>query len=233
MLVLFVSAFLLGLVFNAAPGPVFAETVRRGLRGGYAAGLRVQFGSLIGDASWALFGLAGIGLLVQVSALRTPVGIAGAAYLAWLGVGAWRDARHEFAIGEEPTQPATRGAFWSGVLISMTNPQNVAYWAALGSAMGAIGVQAPTVYDYASFFAGFMAASFAWCFACAALVELFRCKASARWARPAYRLCAIAFFALALATLREAWPDQPASIRAAPVQERILPRSGTRLRRPV
>lgn len=33
MLVLFISAFLLSLIFNAAPGAIFAETVRQGLLG--------------------------------------------------------------------------------------------------------------------------------------------------------------------------------------------------------
>ena len=34
LLSLFGMAFLLGLVFNAAPGAVFAETIRRGVDGG-------------------------------------------------------------------------------------------------------------------------------------------------------------------------------------------------------
>ena len=72
MLMLFASAFVLGLVFNAAPGAVFAETVRQGVRGGYRPALAVQLGSLVGDASWALLGLAGIGLVKQVDTLRWP-----------------------------------------------------------------------------------------------------------------------------------------------------------------
>ena len=60
MLTLFTAAFLLGLVFNAAPGPVFAETVRRSLRGGFRPALAVQIGSLVGDALWAVLGLAGV-----------------------------------------------------------------------------------------------------------------------------------------------------------------------------
>jgi chemosensory pili system protein ChpE/L-lysine exporter family protein LysE/ArgO len=65
MLSLFVAAFLLGLLFNAAPGAVFAETVRQGVRGGFRPALSVQLGSLAGDALWAVLGLAGVGLLVQ------------------------------------------------------------------------------------------------------------------------------------------------------------------------
>lgn len=81
MLALFISAFVLGLIFNAAPGAVFAETVRQGARGGFKPALLVQLGSLVGDATWALLGLIGAGLLLQLDFLRIPVGIAGAIYL--------------------------------------------------------------------------------------------------------------------------------------------------------
>ena len=57
MLSLFALAFGLGLVLNAAPGPVFAETVRQGTRGGFRLALAVQLGSLVGDGVWALVGL--------------------------------------------------------------------------------------------------------------------------------------------------------------------------------
>ena len=68
---------------------------------------------------------------------------------------------------------------------------------------------------FRSFFGGFMAASVLWCFVCAGLVEMFRRKAGARWARATYRLCAIAFFALALAALRDVWREWPTH-RSAP-----------------
>ena len=47
MLGVFATAFALGLVFNAAPGPVFAATVRYGARGGFRPALLVQLGSTL------------------------------------------------------------------------------------------------------------------------------------------------------------------------------------------
>ena len=79
-----IAAFLLGLVFNAAPGAIFAETVRRGATGGFRPALAVQIWSLVGDATWAVLGLLGVGLLLQVDLLKWPVGLAGSAYLLWL-----------------------------------------------------------------------------------------------------------------------------------------------------
>lgn len=202
MLTLFVSSFLLGLVFNAAPGAVFAETVRQGVRGGYRPALAVQLGSLVGDALWAMLGLIGIGLLLRLDALRLPIGIAGTAYLLWLARDSWLAANKEFTVSGADAKPS-RQAFKAGVTLSITNPQNIAYWAALGSAMGAVGVSEPTTTHYGVFFAGFMVSSVVWAYVCATFVSrLFR-NAVAGWAKLTYRLCAAAFLALALASLRE------------------------------
>ncbi len=222
MLTLFASAFVLGLIFNAAPGAVFAETVRRGVRGGFRPALMVQFGSLVGDALWAVLGLVGIGLLLQMDALRWPVGIAGATYLLWLAWDSWKSASQEFSIDTASAQENSKGALRSGVMLSITNPQNVAYWAAMGSAMGAVGIAQPSAVDYAIFCSGFMASSVMWCFVCAALVDrLFR-HAGMRWARVTYKLCAVAFLLLALSSLRDLWQPKLSTRSAEVVATRTL-----------
>jgi chemosensory pili system protein ChpE len=217
MLTLFAAAVVLGFVFNAAPGAVFAETVRQGVRGGFRPAFAVQVGSLVGDALWAVLGLAGVGLLVQSAALRTPIGIAGVVYLLWLAWDAWRAADQEFSVQPDGRVPAQRRALRTGVVLSVTNPQNVAYWAALGSAMGAVGVHEPSPTQYGVFFAGFMTSSVLWCFICAALVDRVFRSVGQHWARLTYRACAIAFLALALSSLRElVWGRQEAAATATP-----------------
>jgi chemosensory pili system protein ChpE len=202
---LFLTALLLGFIFNAAPGAVFAETIRQGIRGGFKPAFAVQVGSLVGDALWAVLGLAGVGLLLQVDFLRLPVGIAGVLYLLWLSWDAWQEANQEFSVGSNRTITHHRKALRSGILLSITNPQNIAYWAALGSAMGAVGVANPTAIDYLIFFVGFMVSSILWAFLCAGLVaQVFR-NSGVYWARLTYRACAIAFLLLALSSLRNLW----------------------------
>lgn len=203
MLTILISAFILGLIFNAAPGPVFAETIRRGVRGGFTAALAVQIGSIAGDALWAILGLAGVGLLLQLEFLRVPVGIAGTVYLAWLAWDAWQESAREWTVSDVRDTSSHRKELYSGVVLSLTNPQNIAYWAAVGSALGALGVQEPTPFDYSMFFIGFMASSIVWVFFCAAMVDRIFRRAGIRWARVTYRLCAVAFLALALSSLRE------------------------------
>jgi chemosensory pili system protein ChpE/L-lysine exporter family protein LysE/ArgO len=220
---IFFAALALGFVFNAVPGAIFAETVRHGLRGGFRPALAVQIGSLIGDATWAVLGLLGVGLLLQVESLRLPVGIAGAIYLLWLAWDSWRAANRDFVVGAGVAPARLRDAARSGAILSITNPQNVAYWAALGSALGAVGVSDPAPADYAVFFAGFMTSSVFWCFFCAAMVDRLFGAVGVRWARVTYRACAIAFLALAISSARDLTrmdssprPAAPAAVHGTP-----------------
>ena len=213
VLSLFNMAFLLGLIFNAAPGAVFAETIRRGVDGGYRQALAVQIGSLTGDAAWAILGLAGIGLLLQAEMLLVPVGIGGAAYLGWLAFDSWRESltppsASETAIG---SVGATGTALRSGAILALSNPQNVAYWASLGSAFGALGVSEPDRVDYAVFFAGFMTSSVLWCFVCAGAVSWLFGGRGELWRIWTYRLCAVAFAWLATGTALETLKGIPAA----------------------
>ena len=80
----FIQAFILGLLFNAAPGVVFTETIKRGVSGGFFPALYVQIGSLAGDSLWAVLGLLGIGVLLNIEILKYPLSIVGIIYLVYL-----------------------------------------------------------------------------------------------------------------------------------------------------
>ena len=215
MTILF-AAFLLGLVFNATPGAVFAETVRRGATGGFKAALAVQIGSLVGDATWAVLGLMGVGLLLQVDALKWPVGLVGAAYLIWLSWDSWKAASIAFSVNENQDEKA-RSGLKSGVILSLTNPQNLAYWAALGSALGALGIADPGMQDYATFFSGFMIASVTWAVFCAAAIDRIFKKAGQKWVALTYRLCAVMYMLLAVNTVRELFSHSgPSALHLSP-----------------
>lgn len=218
-LTLFLTALGLGFVFNAAPGAVFVETVRQGVRGGFRPAFAVQLGSLAGDTLWALLGLVGVALLLSLESLRVPIGIAGVVYLTWLAVDAWKAAKREFSVDTGGAPVDRDRALRSGVVLSVTNPQNIAYFAAIGSSIAALGITHPTTIDYAIFFAGLMLASILWAFICAALVDRVFRNVGLRWARLTYRGCAILFLALALSTLRELARNETETARPAPAIE--------------
>ena len=92
MIELFFSAMALGFLFNAAPGAIFTESLRRGLKGGFKSALYVQFGSLVGDLIWAVIGLGGAAILFEIDAIKMPMAIFGGVLLAWLAFNSFLDA---------------------------------------------------------------------------------------------------------------------------------------------
>jgi threonine/homoserine/homoserine lactone efflux protein len=192
---LYLAALFLGLIFNAVPGPIFVESFKRGLMGGYSAALAVQLGSLLGDATWAILGLLGIGLLMSIDNLRLPLGIVGSFYLLYLAYDSLQKSTSGILSDSVATQ---KSALISGAALSLTSPHNLAYWAAIGSALGSLGIADPEWMDYGIFFAGFMTASVFWCFFCAGLIQLLVKQLHQKWTRLTYQLCAMLFLLLAL-----------------------------------
>lgn len=192
---LYFAALFLGLIFNAVPGPIFVESFKRGLTGGYSAALAVQLGSLLGDAIWAILGLLGVGLLMSIDSLHLPLGIMGSFYLLYLAKDSLQKSYSGIATDSARTQES---ALVSGAALSLTSPHNLAYWAAIGSALGSLGIADPEWMDYGIFFAGFMTASIFWCFFCAGLIQLLVKQLHQKWTRVTYQVCAILFVLLAL-----------------------------------
>ena len=197
MLTIFFYALVFGFVFCLSPGAVLAETLRRGLLHGFTPALMVQIGSLVGDAVWAVIGLTGIALLIQHDAVRVPLTIVCALYLAWLGVRSLIDAWQLPEAGSAPTSSG-QNALAVGAAISLANPKNIVYWGALGSALSGIVGATPSHGQTLMFFAGFMLASVLSCFLIAALVNLLRKNASPLWQRISYGTCGLVLIYLAI-----------------------------------
>ncbi|MCX4825985.1 LysE family translocator [Streptomyces sp. NBC_01142] len=175
MFEIFMVAMWLGLVFNAAPGAVFSESLRRGIRGGFRPAFAVQVGSLVGDAVWAVLGLAGVGALFAVPALRVPLTVTGCLLLAWLGAAGLRDALAGKVPDPtaEPHDKQDCKAMAVGAGMSLANPWNVVYWSGAAGGVGAVLGSGGTT-ELGVFFAGFMASSMLWCMISAGLIVVLR-----------------------------------------------------------
>ena len=162
---------IIAISFAAPPGPVAMETIRRGLSGGFYPALKVQLGSIIGDMTWCAVALLGLAPLVQVTWIRVGLAVVGVGVLISLGAMSIRDAfRASHATTMETASPK-KGAFKSGLAISMANPMAVGYWIGIGGALIATGVAGSTPAETASFVTGFLAATFLWAFLMAVIVR--------------------------------------------------------------
>ena len=196
---LFISSFILAIAFCAPPGVITAETVRRGAARGFFPALFVQFGSLVGDTTWAMIALTGLAFLVENNVARTILSLVGILLmlkLAWDGL---RDARQGKELDMSPTA-STRGDFANGAVLSLGNPMNIVFWTGLGTTVFASISGKPQPVDFAIFFSGFLGGAILWCFAMAGLVAWGRRFVTGTFFRWVSALCAIAlvFFAFQL-----------------------------------
>jgi threonine/homoserine/homoserine lactone efflux protein len=129
----------MSLVLVLIPGPSVLFVLGRAL----AHGRRTALGSVLGNAigAYALIALVAVGLGEVVSrsvALFVTLKLAGAAYLVFLGVKAFRHrGALSAALSEDAgggAAPARRGdlrTLWEGFAVGVTNPKTMVFFAAV------------------------------------------------------------------------------------------------------
>ena len=167
---LFVSSFILAISFCAPPGIITAETVRRGSARGFIPALYVQFGSLVGDTTWAIIALTGLAFLIQNPIAKTILSLIGIFLMLKLAWDAFKDARQGKGL-DVSGNASSRGDFASGAFLSLGNPLNIVFWTGLGTTVFASITGGPEPIHFAVFFAGFLAGAILWCFVMAGLVS--------------------------------------------------------------
>jgi len=117
-------------VVTAVPGQDVALIIRQVLAGGAGLGQCTVAGSLTGVLVHGLGLAAGLSTLLLASAAAyTAVKLAGACYLAYLGVQALRSSRHRKAPsapespGSPRAVPTHRAAYLQGVISTVLNPK--------------------------------------------------------------------------------------------------------------
>lgn len=125
-----VSLFLIAaLVIAATPGPGIFYVAARTLSGGREEGLASSVGAGLGGLVHVVTGAVGVSAIVLASAqLFTAFKLAGAAYLVWLGIKTFRDARIALPPHVRSTGPAA--ALRQGIIVEALNPKTAAFFLA-------------------------------------------------------------------------------------------------------
>ena len=130
---LFISSFFLAIAFCAPPGVVTAETVRRGAARGFLPALFVQFGSLVGDTTWAIIALTGLAFLVQNNIARTILSLIGIVLMLKLAWDAFKDARHGKELDTHVHRLPAAGILQTAHFSPWEIPLNIVFWTGLGT----------------------------------------------------------------------------------------------------
>ncbi|GLU31838.1 LysE family transporter [Trinickia caryophylli] len=159
------NGFLLSLSLCLDIGIVNIAIMTVSMQRGYWTGFWLGLGSCVGDLVYALLALAGMTALLRFSAIRWGMWLGGTFVLVALAlkmaISAIRSARSP-QDGNEPAASGThRQQFVKGVLLALSSPSAIIWFAAVGGALiaqsGVRGWEATS-----SFLGGFFAAGLAW-----------------------------------------------------------------------
>jgi threonine/homoserine/homoserine lactone efflux protein len=119
----------------ASPGPSLAVVVQATLLGSPRRGFATALGHGLGVALYAALTAGGLGLLIhRLPFLFVGLQLAGALYLLWMAIGAWRAGSGEApmaASGQDET--GAGGGFVPGMLVALLNPKLAIFMLALFS----------------------------------------------------------------------------------------------------
>ena len=124
---LFTAFVLITIVLIVTPGPIVTLVISTGATQGVRAALTTVAGTTLGNAlllTAIAFGLSWV--LANALFLFEALRWAGAAYLVWLGVQAWRHAGKRGAAA--PT--GGRVHFFRGLFVALSNPKTIVFFTA-------------------------------------------------------------------------------------------------------
>ena len=169
-------------------------TISHGFKPGFWLGL----GSCVGDLVYAALALAGMAVLLQFEAVRWAVWIGGGAVLLFLTGKMAREALSPARAGNagpqdsaSPQASAPR-SFMRGVLLAMSSPSAILWFAAVGGALIAkAGATTPATASV--FLSGFFLGGLAWTLFVCTLASQGRKRAGATLMRACHVVSALLF----------------------------------------
>ncbi|MEV6349088.1 LysE family translocator [Actinoplanes sp. NPDC051851] len=115
------------IIATVAPGPDMLFVLSAGMRGGPRAGLLATCGIATSETIHVLIAAAGLSaLFTAVPAAFTALRVAGAVYLAYLGIQMIR-RRGTLIVTADDATISGRRAYVSGVLTNLANPKMIAF----------------------------------------------------------------------------------------------------------
>jgi len=147
MLDLLTTGFLIGLGIAVTPGPILLLIISETLRRGYRAGLLVIMSPITVDLCFMVPLALTIQTLLTSKPFQIVIGLAGGAYLTWLGYTTLRTAITKNRANLNQIKMDTKSfrstfdSYKKGVAVHFLNPFAYAFWITIGGLMLTRGFQ--------------------------------------------------------------------------------------------
>lgn len=121
------------IVATASPGPASFLAIQNGIRYGFGRSLFGMVGNMAAIFTMSGISIAGLGTIIMASAeLFTLIKIAGAIYLVYLGIKAWRsNSQCTDNSAKVKINASSWRLFREAYFVGITNPKAIAFYMAL------------------------------------------------------------------------------------------------------
>jgi threonine/homoserine/homoserine lactone efflux protein len=163
MVELFFSALAVGFSGAMMPGPMLTYTIKQSLSCGPRAGFLITLGHALLEIALIILIFLGLNLILQSEAAQITVGLLGGLLLAYMGIGMIvQSAKNNVSVDMDQKQGKARSMLLSGIIICVTNPGFLLWWAVIGlgfvmQSYNTLGLAGVIVY-----FTGHVCADFIW-----------------------------------------------------------------------
>jgi threonine/homoserine/homoserine lactone efflux protein len=179
------------------PGPAMLQALTLGMRHGCRPVAFVALGNVCATLAQIVIALYGLALLGREPWLLRAASLAGAAYIAWLGLALWRAGARKIAQGAPLERPPLLSLALSGAGVAAVNPKAWGFLGALLPPFAAAGM--PDTLEIALLAAPILLLAFGGMLAYARFGEwLAGALASPRAARRFFRGAAVTLWACAV-----------------------------------
>lgn len=149
----------MALLATATPGPAALLVSVHSVSYGFKKSLMTVLGNVSGLFVMSTFSFLGLSTLVLHSAVGfTLLKLAGALYLAYLGVKLWRSGLAKIEVSRVEESKPAGNLYFQGVLVALTNPKAIVFTTALFPQF--LSVSQPLLPQFVILVTSFMALSF-------------------------------------------------------------------------
>ena len=161
--IIFFTSLAVGFSGAMAPGPLLTLDIAEAARRGFWAGPILVLGHGLLELAMVVGLVGGLSYFLEKSLVAGIVGLGGGLFLFWMGYSMIRSNwGNQAALRDDPpTMLATGNPILAGVLVSLSNPYWVLWWATVGSSyvVWAMGVG---VVGLIAFYSGHILSDLSW-----------------------------------------------------------------------
>ena len=122
-----------GLILQISVGPVCIAVLHKGIAQGFCHAFAMAWGAAVVDALYIVFSMVGVSALLQFEPARMAIGIGGALLLLFFGFRYLRAPANMAQAEHRDESPLKSFAY--GVVLTLTNPLTILFWAGVLGAM--------------------------------------------------------------------------------------------------